>query len=77
MEAFGINSLDFWSVGKSLRLHPGSPSSRPKISPPREAFQTAKGERPGSLEMLWDFAKERPCDWMSRWKLGSKVKKWM
>ena len=32
---------------------------RPPQNIPRlEAFQTAKGERPGSLEMLWDFAKE-------------------
>ena len=26
-----------------------------------EAFQTAKGERPGSLEMLWDFNKDGPA----------------
>lgn len=37
-------------------MNPKPPQKIPRL----EAFQTAKGERPGSLEMLWDFAKERP-----------------
>eukprot|EP00435_Cladocopium_sp_Y103_P069243 s465_g33.t1 len=40
------------------------------VAKDNKAFQTAKGERPGSLEMLWDFAKDPAKGYRLESKVG-------